>query len=97
MEIQMTGRAEIALRSVDPTERQRVLNVIKELRTLSPLQMIGSRNFQQLKTVSDEKLYTYRASPRLRIILSKTESAWMVEDIVDRERLDQILPKRGRS
>jgi hypothetical protein len=90
-------RAEVALRSLNPTERKKILQALDLLQYASIEELNQSGKFHKIHAASGERLYIYRSSRRLRIVLSKNENEWTVEDIVDHDRLDRLLPGRGRS
>lgn len=92
MSIPIQRRAEIALRSLHPTERRRVLRALATLEATEPQIALASGKLHRLVDAAPEgNLYSYRGSQRLRVILSRDQASWTVEDIVDHDRLNRIF------
>ena len=81
--------------SLDRVERDRVNRGLEALRSSGSQQLARSGKIIKLNTISGDNLYSYRAGARLRVVLSQTRTGWIVEDIVDHDRLLRILPKGG--
>ncbi|MFZ0773133.1 MAG: hypothetical protein WCA49_17655 [Candidatus Sulfotelmatobacter sp.] len=96
MNVQLEGRAEIALRSLDPQEREKVHAALQVLQKTDPGKLKGSQKLRALKLASQEKLYSFRVNKILRLILSAGPSQWTVEDIMAQDRLARFLPASGR-
>lgn len=80
-------RAEIALRSLDRAERSRVESALVMLGRTKPSQWMESGKIKALRPDLPNRLYSLRVS-RLGVILSAAnQSQWVVEDIVDHDRL----------
>lgn len=95
MSVLLSSRAEIALRSLDPPERERVHKAILSLQKASESgKLIKSHHWRLtlLKLPSPEKFYSFRVGKTLRLILSSHKSQWIVEDIIDHDRLARLLP-----
>lgn len=97
MRVIIQGSAEIALRSLSLQERSKLQHAIELLLSMSPEELMRSGKLRLQKAHSGENIYVYRGTQRLRVVLSRTEQTWIVEDIVDHERLDRLLPKLRRS
>jgi hypothetical protein len=95
VKIVLQARAEVALRSLDAADHARVLRAILEMEALPRPELLRSAKMHRLRTPSGEDLRVYRAGQRLRIVLSIDQSACIVEDIVDHERLARMT-SRGR-
>jgi mRNA-degrading endonuclease RelE of RelBE toxin-antitoxin system len=96
MQLHLHRRAEVSLRSLEPAEQKRIHRALAEL-SGGPKLPYSSPNLKRLSGgFSGKKLYTYRASPRLRLILSLEADECTVEDIVDHDRLHRLFPERGQ-
>jgi len=91
MNITMQRRAEIALRSLSQTEKGQLERALNKLTSLSPTEFYKRPEIQKLISASGEKLYSLIGSRRLRIILSVNADSCIVEDILDHDRLEQLL------
>jgi hypothetical protein len=96
MNVQLEGRAEIALRSLDPPERDKVRAALQVLEKTDLSKLKGSQKLQALKLASQAKLYSFRVDKILRLIVSASPSQWTVEDIMHHDRLARLLPANGR-
>ncbi len=96
MNVQLEDRAEIALRSLDPPERRQVEQAIQVLEKTDLSALNGSQKLKALKLPSTEKLYSFRASKMLRLILSAHPSQWIIEDIMGHDRLSRLLHSAER-
>jgi mRNA-degrading endonuclease RelE of RelBE toxin-antitoxin system len=94
MQLHIHRRAEISLRSLGAVEQKRIHRALAEL-AAEPKLPYSSPKFQRLSTgFSGKKLYVYRASPRLRLILSLDADGCTIEDIVNHDRLDRLFSER---
>jgi hypothetical protein len=89
MTVSMAGRAEIALRTLRPTEQGKVLRAVSLLGTYDAGQLVSSDNVRRL-TGSAEGLYAFRASPQLRVLFSRRGDGYIVEDIVRPDRVKHL-------
>jgi hypothetical protein len=96
VELEIHKRAEVALRSLGNADRISIHKALEKLRNINIQTLMRSRQLKKSQTPSGEPLYIYRGNLRLRIILSKQNSSWIVEDIIDHDRLDRILRERER-
>ena len=92
MNITIQRRAEIALRSLSQNEKGQLERALNKLTSLSPAEFYIRPEIQKLISASGEKLYSLIGSRRLRIILSVDADSCIVEDILDHDRLEQLLP-----
>jgi hypothetical protein len=83
MNLSIQTRAEITLRSLSHSERKRVLH---KLHLLTDTELSYSREIRKLQFTD---LYSCRAG-HLRIILSKNEAGWVVEDIIDNDKYRRL-------
>ncbi len=86
MNLSIQRRAEITLRSLSPSERKTVIDALNKLRLLDDTEVGSSPNILKLQSTN---LYRYRVG-RFRIILSKNDSGWTVEDIMYRDKFDRL-------
>lgn len=89
--------AEIALRSLGSVEQSRTLRALDLLLSQGISEILHDPKVHKLATFSGEKLYSYRSSPKLRIVLSIHDDMLVVEDIVSHDRLERMLSHRGRA
>jgi mRNA-degrading endonuclease RelE of RelBE toxin-antitoxin system len=83
MNLSVQRRAEITLRSLSHSERKRVLH---KLNLLTDTRLHYSGEMRKLQSTD---LYSYRAD-HLRIILSKNDAGWVVEDIMDNDKYRRL-------
>lgn len=83
MNLSIQTRAEITLRSLSPSERKRVLH---KLHLLTDTNLCHSGEICKLQFTD---LYSCRAG-HLRIILSKNDAGWVVEDIMDNDKYRRL-------
>jgi len=96
MQLRLERRAEIAFRSLSQIDRRRIEAALHEISSATPGELTLSRKLRKLLSASGEKLYVYRGSKRLRIVFSILGDECIIEDIVDHDRLDRLLSKRGQ-
>ncbi len=97
MQILIQHRAEISLRSLSKVEQNRIARALDEIKTADPTLLYRSPKLHRLNTgYSEKKLYVYRGSLNLRLILSFEDDTCTVEDVVDYDRLDRLTGKRGQ-
>lgn len=93
MNITFQHRAEIALRSLEPMEKEQINKVIKLLIKFNSKEALNSNKIHKLSRANEltkEGLYSYRANNRLRLIMSVNNDDCVIEDIVDCERLNKF-------
>jgi hypothetical protein len=91
MKVEMERRAEIALRSVDPSEQEQINRAVAALAAADREALFANPNLRRLGSPSGEELYVYRGSPRLRLILSIDDDKCTIEDIVPHDRTGLLL------
>jgi|GEM_PF-2526132 len=97
MNIFLQRRAEIALRSLDKIEQNRIIRSLSNIEAIDRVNLIQDPNIRKLATgFSGKKLYSYKGSPKLRLILSFEEDVCTVEDIIDHDRLGRLIAQRGQ-
>lgn len=94
MHLRMERRAEIAFRSLQKTERKHVERALNELVSVDRATLQQSPKFYKLVTgFSGRKLFVYKASLKLRLVISFADDICVVEDIVDHDRLDRLVKR----
>ena len=93
MNVVLHRRAEIALRSLERAERNRISRELDALETLGPADLRQSGKLWKLATPSGEDLYSYTGSPQLSLVLSIEANAYVVQDVVARDRLNQLFSR----
>ncbi len=95
MHIVIQRRAEIALRSLSKLEQKQIRRALDEL-SAADRRQLNRKLYSLAKNLSDKKLFVYRGSPKLRLIVSFEDDVCTIEDIVDHRRLDRLGVKRGQ-
>jgi len=83
MNLSIQTRAEITLRSLSPSQRKKVL---VKLNLLTDTRLPYSGEMRKLQSTD---LYSCRVG-HLRIILSKNDAGWVVEDIMDNDKYRRL-------
>ena len=91
MNVRLQDSAEVALRSLDPPEQEKVHAAIQVLERNDLGKLRGSQKLRALKLASQERLYSFRVNNMLRLILSASPSQWIVEDIMQHDRLARLF------
>jgi mRNA-degrading endonuclease RelE of RelBE toxin-antitoxin system len=98
MIILIQRRADIAIRSLSTIERNQITSAFKELSESDRSRLLKNPKLQKLATrFSDRKLFVYKSSSKFRLILSFKDDICTIEDIVDHDRLDQLVFKQGQA
>jgi hypothetical protein len=101
MNISIQRRAEIALRSLDKIEQERIIRSLSDISAIDQVNLSQEPKLNKLRKLvtgfSGKKLYVYQGSPNLRLILSFEGDTCTVEDIVDHDRLSWLVAQRGRN
>ena len=79
------------MRSLDPPEQEKVHAAIQVLERNDLGKLRGSQKLRALKLASQERLYSFRVNNMLRLILSASPSQWIVEDIMQHDRLARLF------
>jgi hypothetical protein len=97
MNILMQRRAEIAFRSLSKMEKEKIAAAISVLSAVDCTKLRQEQNLHKLAVGrSDKELYVYRGTSNLRLIISLDDDTCSIEDIVDRDRLNQLISQRGQ-
>jgi hypothetical protein len=97
MQLLLHRRAEIALRSLPEADRFKIKFALANLVGADLKQFLKNTKLKKLATgISDKKLFIYRGSTNLRIILSFEGDTCTVEDIVARDRLDRLITQKRK-
>jgi len=96
MRITVKRRAEVALRSLSQREQGQLSRAINELTATSQEDFYHHAKLRKLISANGENLYTFRGNQSLRMVLSATDDSCTIEDILDHDRLKQLLPGRGK-
>ena len=96
MQLRIERRAEIALRSLQKIEKKRIDRALNELLEFDQTTLRHSPKIHMLMSgISGSKLFVYRGSPKLRLVLSFEDETCVLEDIVDHERLGRLVKQEG--
>ncbi len=87
--ITFSSQAEIALRSLLPSDRQRVGHFLPQLDGFFEHNSVNL-NVKPLKSEGLETLYMARISPSFRIIFRETSEGVEILDIFKKERLENL-------
>lgn len=97
MDIQLQRRAEIALRSLQKRDQKRIDRALMEISASDRMSLSNNPKFRLLATgFSGKKIAVFRATERLRLVLSFETDACIIEDIVDHDRLDRLVKREGQ-
>lgn len=96
MQVRLERRAEIAFRSLSPIEQRHIARAMDEISSASPEELRLSRKLHKVLAASGEGLYVFRGSQRLRLVLSIEGDSCTIEDVVDHDKLNRLLVKRGQ-
>lgn len=97
MQLRIERRAEIALRSLQKMERKYIDRALGELLAVDRVNLQrGPKIHMLMSSTSGRKLFVYRGSPKLRLVLSFDNEICVLEDIVDHDRLDRLVKREGQ-
>lgn len=97
MQLRIERRAEIALRSLQKIEQKHIDRALNELLTFDQATLRDSQKIHMLMSgFSGRKLFVYRGSPKLRLVLSFEGETCVLEDIVDHDRLGRLVKREGQ-
>ncbi|HEV3305731.1 MAG TPA: hypothetical protein VGZ91_04760 [Candidatus Sulfotelmatobacter sp.] len=85
------------MRSLDATEEAAVAKALDYLRGTSTTEALNSHKLHVLRLPTPDRFYSFRATPRLRLVLALSQTEWLVEDILDHRRIDRLLRAGERS
>lgn len=95
MNVNIRKPAEIALRSLGKEEQRKIIQTLTKLEETNAAELFQNQNLHKLIVHSEEKLYSYRGTLKLRLILSIDDNQIFVEDIVNHDRLERLLSSKG--
>jgi hypothetical protein len=97
MQLRIERRAEIALRSLQKIEQKHVDRALNELLAVDQATLHHSPKIHMLVVgLSGRKLFVYRGSPKLRLVLSFDGQTCVLEDIVDHDRLGLLVKREAQ-
>ncbi|AFY73372.1 hypothetical protein Syn7502_01278 [Synechococcus sp. PCC 7502] len=89
MQIQIQDRAKVSLRSLRKPEQTKITRTLNELaatlHTNAKLRRLASK-------FPFKKMYTYEVDQNLSLIISAEGDTYTLEDIIDRDRLNYLIP-----
>jgi glycosidase len=98
MNVNIKKPAEIALRSLEKKEQRKIIRALTELETSNADELFQNQKLHKLIVHSEEKLYSYLGTLKLRLILSIDDNQIFVEDILNHDRLERLLSsQRGKA
>lgn len=94
MQLRIERRAEIAMRSLQKIEQKQIDRALKELITLDkPTLSQNPKLILHPSGILSRKIYVYRGSPKLRLVITFDGDTCVIEDVVDHDRLDRLLKR----
>ena len=97
MDLRIERRAEIALRSLQARERGKILAALTRLQMSSITDLRNNPKLYPLKSTDhDRRLFVYKGTEQLRLILSIHDDICVLEDIIDHARIDQLIKREGQ-
>lgn len=82
-EVRLHRRAEKGLRGLSNIERRKALLAISRIAEGEWKDILSDRNLERLLGIGRQKRYSYRSSPRIRLIIRRlTENRIQIDDIV---------------
>lgn len=97
MQLRIERRAEIALRSLQKIEQNHIARALSELAASDMAILRQSSKLHKLASgFSGRNLFVYRGSPKLRLVLTFDGNTCVLEDVVDHDRLDQLILREGQ-
>ena len=91
MEIHFRRRSEISFRSLSDADKRKIDRSLQELAATDTRSLHSLPKLHKLASgFSAKKLYAYRATTRLRLVLTFEADVCHVEDIVDHDRLGRL-------
>jgi hypothetical protein len=94
MQIQIQHRAEVSLRSLGKAERTQIIHALDQLAATKSSLLYSNPNLRRLASKFPyKKMYIYEASQKLTLIISIEEDTCTVQDIIDQDRLNLLLPR----
>lgn len=92
MQLRIERRAEIALRSLQKTEQEQINRVLQELRSFDRATLSQNSKLSMISSgYSSRKLFVYKVTRNLRLVLTFDGDTCVLEDIVDHDRLYRLI------
>lgn len=91
MRLVLERRAEIALRSLSPTEQKQLSRAMDEIRATDPQEFYRSPKVHRFIAASGDALYSYKGNRGLRLILSVNADTCTVEEVAHHDRIMPLL------
>jgi len=88
MKLVLHRRAEIAIRSLPRSDRDRISERLESVTSSEDFPL----DLSKLQGSEGIELYCMSATPCLRLLMSRSVTEWVVEDVVHRDRLAQLFP-----
>ena len=92
MQLVLQRRAEVSFRSLSPAEQKQLSRALDEIRATVPKEFYRHPKLSRLVKASGGELYAYKGNQDLRLILSVDADTCTVEDVVNHDRLNALLP-----
>jgi mRNA-degrading endonuclease RelE of RelBE toxin-antitoxin system len=97
MQLRIERRAEIALRSLQKTEQRYIERALNELQASDRATLRHNSKIRIIaSSLPGRKLFVYKGSAKLRLVLSFDDDTCVIEDVVDHDRLDRLLKREGQ-
>jgi hypothetical protein len=88
MQLEIHGRAQIQFRYLAKSDQKRVHSALAELTAAEPGLLFQNGNLESLRAgLTTKKMYAYRVSSELGLILSLEGDKCTVEDILNYDRI----------
>lgn len=88
MIVQIQRRAEVAIRSIGKQEQLRISRAIQKIEATSRLDAQSLLHLKKLNATSG--LFVFRATPKIRILLSFEGDVCTIEDLVTPDQLTKV-------
>ncbi len=93
MQVILQRRAEVAFRSLELTDRQKVAAVLRHFEESKAKDLLEPNQASKFRKAPGSELYVMRATNRLRVVFSLQHDVLTVEDIVPHDRLGRVVQK----
>lgn len=94
--VALSGRAEKDLRSIDPVDRQRIVEGLRQLGADAPNLDVkvlrGRAPWRRLRVGDYRVLFRHAAAAEMKLLTGKSLAGYLVARIVDRGDLEQAVP-----
>jgi len=97
MQLLIHRRAEIAFRSLQKLEQKKISSAFNELFATDRAVLFKNPKFYIIASgFSGKKIFGFKGSSKLRLVLSFDNDTCTVEDIVNHDRLERLIAKGGQ-